>query len=285
MTRYLFVALLSGAFLTTAARAEDNPFGYSYTAATEDPGETEISLWATDRRGKDDGHYDAQDYRLEVERGLTDRLQVAGYLNLASHHVRASAPGSDRIDRDFALQGLSVEFKYRLLDEDRHGIGIALYAEPGWSRIHSVEGERGTEFELELKAIFSKSWLDDRLVWAGNLTLEPEREKESEELPEAGEHWANELKTEATTGLAYRFAPNFYAGVEARYSAVYPDWTNGLHREGYAISAGPTIAWAGHEWSASLSVLPQIAGGPGAGSLNLDEWEKREIRLKISHEF
>jgi hypothetical protein len=283
MTRYLPIALLAGASLSTAAHAEVNPFGYSYTAGTEEPGETELSLWATDRRGKEDGHYDAQDYRLEIERGLTERLQVAGYVNLASHHIRG--PGQETIDRDFALSGLSLEFKYRLLDEGRHGIGIALYAEPGWSRIHSVEGEKGTELELELKAIFSKSWLNGRLVWAGNLTLEPEREKENEELPEAGEHWANELKTEATTGLAYRFAPNFYAGVEARYSAVYPDWTNGLHREGYAISAGPTIAWSKAEWSASLTYMPQIFGGPGGGELNLDEWEKREIRLKISHEF
>lgn len=284
MTRHLFLALLASAFFASSASAEPNPFGYSYTAATEEPGETELSLWATDRRGKDSGHYDAQDYRLEVERGLNERLQVAAYVNVASHHVRSSG-STERIDRDLALQGLSLEFKYRLLDEEKQGIGLALYAEPAWSRIHSVEGEKGDELELELKAILSKSWLDRRLIWAGNLTFEPEWAKEREILPEAGEHWAAELKTEATTGLAYRIAPNLYAGVEARYSAVYPDWTNGLHREGYAISAGPTLAWSADEWSASLTYLPQITGGPGPRGLNLDEWEKREIRLKISHEF
>jgi hypothetical protein len=284
---YLLIASVMTMFVATAARAEANPFGYSYTADVEEPGETELALWATDRRGKDDGHYDAQDYRLEVERGITDRFQVAGYVDLASHHVRDLGPDKDRIDRDFAFQGLSLELKYKLLDEKKHGFGLALYAEPGWSRIHKVEGEKGTEYELELKLIASKSWLGDRLLWAGNLTFEPEWEREREDI--AGgltdSSWEKELKLEATTGLAYRFAPNWRAGVEARYASVYPDWTDGLHRDSYAVFAGPTIAFAKDEWSASLSILPQLAGGPGPGSRNLDEYEKREIRLKISHEF
>ena len=287
MKTYLLIASAMTTFVATAARAEANPFGYSYTADVEEPGETELALWATDRRGKDDGHYDAQDYRLEVERGITDRFQVAGYVDLASHHVRDLGPDNDRIDRDFAFQGLSLELKYKLLDEKKHGFGLALYAEPGWSRIHKVEGEKGTEYELELKLIASKSWLGDRLLWAGNLTFEPEWEREREDIAGglADSSWEKELKLEATTGLAYRFAPNWRAGVEARYASVYPDWTDGLHRDSYAVFAGPTIAFAKDEWSASLSILPQMAGGPGPGSRNLGEYEKREIRLKISHEF
>ena len=73
------------ACLAAPARAEENPFGYSYTAATEEPGETEVSLWTTDRRGKDAGHYDAQDYRLEVERrpdGL--RKRATGHCRLCA---------------------------------------------------------------------------------------------------------------------------------------------------------------------------------------------------------
>lgn len=267
--------------------AEANPFGYSYTADTEEPGETELSLWVTDRRGKDAGHYDAQDYRIEVERGLTDRFQAAGYLNFSSHHVRGLDPEIGNVQRNFALDGASLEFIYRLFDEKRHGIGFALYAEPGWSRIHDVEGEKGTEYELELKAIFSKSFADGRLLWAGNLTAEPEWERERELVGSQISHsWEKELKLQATTGIAYRFARDWYAGAEARYASVYPDWTRGLHREAYALSAGPTIAFKSGEWSASLTWLPQLAGGGTPHrSLSLDEFEKREIRLKISHEF
>src|SRR3954466_7292770 len=88
-----------GLIASQPARAA-NPFVYSYTADTEEPGETELSLWATDRRGKGEGHYDAQDYRLEVERGLTERFQAAAYVNLASHHVRGLEPEFDRVSRN-----------------------------------------------------------------------------------------------------------------------------------------------------------------------------------------
>ena len=276
------------ACLSAPAAAEDNPFGYSYTAETEEPGETELALWATDRRGKDQGHYDAQDYRLEVERGLSDRFHAAAYLNFGSHHVRGLAPAFANVQRNFAFDGASLEFIYRVLDEKRHGIGFAVYAEPGWSRIHDVEGEKGAEYEVELKAILSKSFADGRLAWAGNLTLEPEWELEREivDTRAVGHAWEKELKAQVTTGLAYRFAPHWHAGIEARYASVYPDWTHGLHREAYALSAGPTIAFSAHEWSASLTWLPQLAGGGTPHrSLSLDEFEKREVRLKISHEF
>ena len=38
-------------------------------------------------------------------------------------------------------------------------------------------GEKGTELELEFKALIQKNFLDDRLIWAANLTVEPEWEK------------------------------------------------------------------------------------------------------------
>jgi len=287
MKRLMVLALGLVGLAATPLQAEENPFGYSYTADTEERGETELTFWATDRRGKADGHYDAQDYRLEAEHGFTDRFQVAAYANLASHHI-GGLEEIGPVHRNFAFQGASVEFKYRLLDESRHGIGLALYAEPGWSRIHSVEGEKGAEYELELKAIFSKKFLDGRMLWAGNLTFEPEWEHELEEGASGSDEkdWRKELKLAASTGLAYRFSPSWYAGIEARYASVYPNWTHGLHREAYAVSAGPTIAVSSKEWSASLSFLPQLFGGPSpGGSRNLGEFEKREIRLKISHEF
>jgi hypothetical protein len=275
------------ACLSAPAAGEANPFGYSYTAETEEPGETELALWATDRRGKDEGHYDAQDYRLEVERGLTDRLQTAAYLNFGSHHVRGLAPAFGDVQRNFAFDGASAEFIYRVLDEKRHGIGFAVYAEPGWSRIHDVEGEKGTEYELELKAILSKSFAGGRVIWAGNLTAEPEWERERALSGSEIKHkWEKELKLQATTGIAYRFSRGWYAGIEGRYASVYPDWTHGLHREAYALSAGPTVAFRSGEWSASLTWLPQlVGGGTPSRSLSLDEFEKREIRLKVSHEF
>lgn len=289
MTRYLLIALLAGSFGATAAQADESLFGYTYGTDTLPKGETEFELWATDRRGKAEGHYDAQDYRLELEHGITNRFSVAGYANFESHHIRGLEPGFEDVDRDFGFKGFNAEFKYNVLSPYKDGLGLTLYVEPGWSRIHRVEGEKITEYELELKAILQKNFMDDRLIWATNFTFEPEWEREVE-IEDGGEReveWEKELAIEVTTGLSYRVAPNWYLGVEGRYHSEYPDWTDGLHREHYALFTGPTVHYAGRKWWVTATFLPQVYGSPNepGGSLHLDEHEKREFRVKLGYNF
>jgi hypothetical protein len=288
MKRGLVLGVCLAGMAATPAQADEQYFGYTYSAEVLPKGQTESELWATDRRGKEDGHYDAQDYKFELEHGFTDRLTVSGYANFASHHIRNLEPEFDDTDRDFAFRGLSAEFKYNVLSPFKDGLGLTLYAEPGWSRIHSG-GEKGTEYELELKAILQKNFLDDRLIWAANFTFEPEWEKEKEVDEESGAvetEWEKELKLEVSTGLSYRVAPRWFLGVEGRYSSVYPDWTEGLHRETYAVFAGPAVHYAGKKWWATLSYQPQLFGAPSPeGSRALDEFEKRELRLKLGYNF
>ena len=288
MKRVLALGFGLAGIAATPARADEQYFGYTYSAEVMPQGETEMELSATDRRGKDGGHYDAQDYKIELEHGFTDRLTVSGYVNFDSHHIRGLDPDFARTDRDFAFQGLSAEFKYNVLSPYKDGFGLTLYAEPEWARFHSVEGEKGTQYGLELKAILQKNFLDDKLIWATNFTFEPEWEKEKEEVSPGvtGSEWEKELELEVSTGLSYRVAPGWYAGVEGRYASVYPDWTDGLHRETYAVFAGPAIHYGGKKWWATLSYQPQLFGAPSPnGGLALDEYEKRELRLKLGYEF
>lgn len=291
MRHFLSAGLLAGlaAARAQAAETSEPDFGYLYTTGIEEPGETELSLWATDRRGKGVGEYDAQDYRLEIERGITDRFQISGYMNFAGHHVRGLDGEFERVDRRFAFQGLSAEFKYQLLNPETRGVGLAFYAEPEWSRISEVTGEKNDEYELELKAILQKNLVRDRLVWAANLTFEPEWEREREEIaPGIVEHdTEKEMAIELATGLTYRVAPQWWLGVESRYHSVYPDWIHGLHRENYAVYAGLTVHYQGDEWAITTTWLPQLFGGPNepGSSLEFEDHEKREFRLKISHEF
>ncbi|HEX5257780.1 MAG TPA: DUF6662 family protein [Sphingomicrobium sp.] len=290
MRPFAAAGLLAGlAFVHPQAAAASPDLGYVYTAGIEEPGETELTLWATDRRGKGEGHYDAQDYRLEVERGITERFQLSGYANFAGHHIRGVSGELEPVRRDLGFQGLSAEFKYQLRTPTDGRVGLALYAEPGWSRIAKVTGEKAPEYELEVKAIVQKNFLADRLVWAANLTFEPEWEREREEIAPGvvSSHMEKELAIETATGLTYRVAPNWWVGAEARYHSAYPDWTQGLHRENYAVYAGPSVHFDADEWAVTATWLPQLFGGPGraGSSLEFDDHERRELRLKISHEF
>jgi hypothetical protein len=290
LTRIVPALACAAVALTCSQPAKAAPdFGYVYTAEIEEPGETELTLWATDRRGKGRGHYDAQDYRIEVERGITERFQASLYVNFAGHHVRGLTGEFEEGHRGLAFQGLSTEFKYQLRSPDKGRLGLAIYAEPGWSRISKVTGEHATEYELELKAIAQKNFAGGRLVWAANLTLEPEWEREHEEIGPGlvSSKTEKELGVEVSTGLSYRVARRFWLGAEARYHSLYPDWTHGLHRENYAVHAGPTVHYDSGEWSVTATLLPQLFGSPhqSGSSLELDDHEKREFRLKISKEF
>jgi hypothetical protein len=52
------------------------------------------------------------------------------------------------------------------------------------------------------------------------------------------------------------------------------------------VSAGPSIHYAGKRFWVTATFLPQLFGSPSPnGSLALDEFEKRELRLKVGYEF
>lgn len=288
MKRLMVLGFGLAGLAATPAQA-DADFGYVYTAGIEEPRETEVSLWATDRHGKDGGHYGAQDYRIEVEHGFTERFQASGYVNFASHHIHGLDPKLEDVHRNFGFQGVSAEFKYQLLSPEGDRFGFAVYAEPAWSRISKVKGEKVRELELELRAILQKNFAHDRLVWATNLTFEPEWEREHEEVaPGIVEHETEkEMAIEVATGLSYRAAPGMWLGAEGRFHNVYPDWMHGLHRENYAVYAGPTVHYEAGEWSVTATWQSQLFGGPNGhgSSLEFDDHEKNELRLKISREF
>ena len=74
------------------SQADENNWGYVYGADTLPKGQSELYLWATDRRHKENGKYNAQDYQLELEHGFTDSVQGSIYVLGSSHSIRGSAP-------------------------------------------------------------------------------------------------------------------------------------------------------------------------------------------------
>ena len=289
-----FRALLAGSLATLSlalpAHADENLWGYVYGSDTLPKGASEIYLWATDRRDKGQGHYDAQDYKLEVEHGFTDKFQASLYLNGTAHDIKGAAPLEDDgtpeyPDRNnFNFQGVQASFKYNFLSSYKDGIGVSAYIEPGYARYDKISGEREDQYSLEMKLILQKNFLDDTLLWATNFTLEPERSHNK-----ASNDWENELEFEVTSGLSYRIAPKWFAGIEGRYHSEYPNFTHQFDREHYAIFFGPNIHYGGEKVWWTLTYLPQVIGAPTdddrSSSLHLDEHERRELRFKIGYNF
>jgi len=267
--------------VASPAYADENVFAYSYGSETLPKGGTEAYLWATDRRGKGVGEYNAQDYKFELEHGFSNRFQSSVYVNFISHHIKGLEPELDDQNRNFAFNGMQAAFKYALTSPYKDGIGVALYVEPGFARYGKKSGERANKVSLETKLLLQKNFLQDKLVWVGNITAEQEFEHEG------GGEWESELEFELSSGLAYNVARGLHLGAEGRYTAAYENFPNEFKRADYAFFVGPTVHYATRKWWGTLSYQQQVSGGPNvrSASRNLADYESREIRLKLGYNF
>lgn len=276
--RVCFAAALALAAISGALRADENFFGYTYGAETLPRGRWEVYQWATSRTGKADGSYRALDLQTEIEHGFTDRLQGSLYLNAIQHDISRVTDFENR--RQFRFNGLQAALKYSLASPFKGGLGVALYLEPGYRRYSGKSGDREDIFFLEPKLILQKNFRDDTVVWAANFSAEFEREHNLDE-----QEWESELELQFSTGLSYRFAPNWFVGVEGLASSAFER----MHLDElgeYAIFAGPNLHYAAQKWWATLTVLPQLTGWPeNKGRRDLEHFEKLQMRLKIGINF
>jgi hypothetical protein len=270
-------ALVSIASFALPARADENLFGFLYTADTLPKGKGEIYGWATMRNEKISGTYRGLDLSAEGEYGFSDRFQGSLYLNFRGHKIENVPDFEDR-DGGIGFQGTQVALKYRLMSPYDQPIGLALYFEPGYAHIDKVTGERVQEWEYEFKVIAQKNFAEDRLVLAANYMIEQEFERASEDGPD----FEGELLMELTGGLSYRFARGWSAGVETRGHTEFPDMDLG-NQEHMAWFLGPNVHYGARKWWFTVAHIRQVDGWPNTGdsSLHLEEHEKMETRLKV----
>jgi hypothetical protein len=288
----VWIALWLAAF-AVPGRADENLFGYSYGSETLPKGALELYSWVTWRTGKGAGEYHALDLRQEIEYGVTNRFQASLYLNERYHAIHDSQPFEfedgvaepEYPNRDqLAFDGVQAELKYALLSPYEDPIGLAFYVEPGWSRTSKESGEREQAWSIEGKALLQKDFLDDALIAVLNVSPEYEWAR-----ARGASDWENELELEVTGGLTYRIAPRWYVGLETRYASEYPNFPDETRRAWWGVFVGPVVHYSARRWWLTATVLPQVHGAPQdperSRSLQLDDLEKVEVRIKTGFEF
>jgi hypothetical protein len=292
-----------------AAWADEPLFGYVYTTDVLPKGKAEIEQWMTLREGRSQGDFHVLQARTEVSYGLTDSLQLSGYLNLAYADVFHNAPGGEssppEIFADYSvdadkrmkrgrLEGLSGELIWRLASPYTSPVGVALYVEP-------TIGPRTRE--LESRFIVQKNFHDDRVVISGNVTLGYEwRKLQADPEADVGSaesrvHWDKETDVNFSIAGSYRFAPNWSVGVEALNEREWGglDPFKSDHRTNVAYYVGPNIHYGGQKYFATATFLAQLGAGkdyanphPGFivdGINNADDFEKYRLRVKVGSVF
>ena len=303
MKKNVIIALLGLAFagalsLAPEAQAGEGLFSRAYTTETTPEGHFEIEQLVRGRYERSFGTYNAYDFKTELEYGVTDNFQASIYLNAGTMDAhgapddddpKGSQPGGfTRVNSYF--QGISFEFIYRVLSPIKDGFGLAFYIEPEFDFQDIHNGLRyDRTMATEYRVLFQKNFMDDQLILVYNLVFENEFIRFQGE-----EQWAGEFDWNNEIGLTYRFAPGFFAGLEARNHNEFGDFVNHEHS---VYWAGPAFHYASQSWWGTLGVLMQVYGDPHGvdengvdisghnGNLFLRSHEKWEVAAKVGFPF
>lgn len=244
----------------TSLAASERTFTYVHDSAVAAPGTKEVEVWHTTRRGRADVDYNRAINRLELEVGLTERLQTAIYLNFSRETV-------DGVSEE--EHSASWEWKYKAADNAADPVGLALYGETTTS---------SDEFELEFKTILDKRMGAE--LFAFNATYEAEWSivQNDSGLREHG--------LEFTLGWSHRFNARFAAGIEARnHNEIEKEVENGETEwewESSALFIGPAFHGSFEDFWCTATVMPQVyafASQTDDGVLDLEHHERLEIRV------
>jgi hypothetical protein len=290
------------AMAASAACAEESMFGYVYTTDLLPAGAKELEQWLTWRHGKNGGTFDMIEGRTEFEYGLTDKLQVALYLNYAWTRAYHNGPfgattppeqfsdyaagPDDRFNRT-RITGVSGEAIYRILSPYTDGIGVALYTEP-------TIGENF--YESENKLIIQKNFFDDLMTVAFNVTYAPEFRYTLNDPMNAGSGrtWGEETDVNFSLAVSYRFMENWSAGFEFLNEREYNSF-DFSHQSNGGYYFGPTLHYGGKDFFVTVTALGQLPWAsahsdtvPGAlvGGIIVDnDFERARLRVKAGYTF
>jgi hypothetical protein len=280
------------------AQADESLFGYLQGAETLPKGATEVMQHLTKRWDKGQGEYTAYDSKTEIEYGFTDRFTGAVYLlgqSVSTSGLQIDGYIPADINTGVKYSGIEVSAKYNFLSPVKDDFGLAVYASGLNTHLDPHSGQKKDKYTIETWLLVQKNFLDDQLVWVGNVGLESTYAVRSsiDGMSLTQEQWPTtpemEIATLFGTGVSYRVAANWFVGVEALYDAEYE---TEVGQERWSIQAGPNVHYGAKNWWFTATWLPQLKGGgfenyPGQTDtdLHLIEKTKQEFRLKIGLNF
>jgi hypothetical protein len=267
-----------------AARAQaietEHLFGFTIGSDVGDVGEKELEGSVTGRFAKRTGSYNAGSGTISAEfvplanlrteyTAIVNSYDIAGVSGFADQHY-------------FAPGGVSADIRYRLLDRASAPFGLAIGAEPHWSRADDITGEAVNQYGVDFVAAADWEIVRDRIVAAFNVIYQPDTMRSN-----LTGLWSQESTAGVALGVMAQIRPGIFVGGEARYLRQY-DGIGLDNLAGQGLFVGPTFyakiserAWFTLAWSA------QVAGHATAipGSLDLVNFERQQARLLFGVNF
>lgn len=306
-SRVVFFAAISTLSMVMSARADEPILGFLSATDLLPKGHIEVEQQVTWRHRKAHGRFDLIEGQTEVSFGVTDSLQVSPEIiydwSRAYHNgpdgtttpaepYSAYFPSPDAHFNQGLFVGAGLEAIWRVVSPYTASVGVAILAEP-------LIGPRFDE--LELKAIFQKDFLDDRLVVLANVTWAPEiRTLSANPYADPGStaaHPNTNIETDVNFGLgaSWRFKEGWSIGWEVQNEREINKFALFTRSQwmGNAYYTGPTIHYGGAHLFATLTWWQQLPNAKNYLDPNLIvngydgdvDFEHRRIRCKFGYYF
>jgi hypothetical protein len=285
-TRAIASSLALAGLLSTESRADENLFGYAKGSETLPKGHIDLYQFSTLRTGKanEDGSYNAYDSETEIEYGVTDQFQVG--FSVEQNYFSGSAldkDGDGLTQNGYRFGGVAASGKYRFTSPFIDDFGLALIQQVGYNRHDETAGIVENHVFLAPTLVLQKNFLDNTLISVASAGVDLGWGKKP------AEEYSKEMGLESRFGVSYRFAPNWFAGIEGRVRAEYPqfDITDNEH---VVVFVGPNLHYGGEKFWATLSWAYQAYGHESGPDQQVDdrafaEQVQNEIRLKVGFNF
>lgn len=273
------VAIAASFCPSPSALADEHLFGWVRGAETLPAGHADAYQFITLRTGKREGVYNGWDFDTEVEYGITDKFQVG--LSIEQHYFRIR--GNEELDdlHQYRFGGIELSAKYRVLSTFKDTVGLAVRLEAGYLSHDDVAGLDQEETYFDPEIIVQKNFLDDTLTFHVNGGVQFAWGKKP------AEEYDSELALHAAMGVSYRFAPNWFIGLESHIRSEFPEFDFG-HHEHTVVFAGPSLHYGAEKWWATASYGYQVWGEgndePNIGKTFAEE-ARHEFRLKVGFNF
>ena len=255
-------------------------FGFIEGADIGGKGERELVLDSTLRAGKSTGSFADTASVLEFKYTAFQNFRISAAATLAYYDIAGIAGINDA--RRAAIQALSFDARFRVLDRAQAPFGLTLSVAPHWGLVDETSGVRTDHFGTEVQLLADRELKPDRLVGAVNLLFANDRARLL-----ASDGVEHESLLGAGAALATQIVRGVWLGGEVRYLRDYSGAALNAF-SGQALYIGPTFyAQLGDKAFMSAAWNVQVSGGAATmpGALDLTNFERNQVKVRFGFEF
>jgi hypothetical protein len=246
-------------------------FGFTEGSDIGGKGEKEVESSLTGRFGKP-GSYVALDNETSFRYGLLDGFRISIGTLLDYHGIRNVPDLADRSALNF--NGLSSEFRWRVLERGTSPFGLTISFAPQWQRVDDVSGERVQSYVLPATILADVALIPDKMFAAFNLTYAPT-------FTRIGGAWQQENPLEVSAAGAHAIGSNVFLGAEIRHLTRNQD---GFFT-GHALFIGPSFFVKLSDTLTLKTTWSAQIPDETTGKLDLVNFERHQARAQFVYGF